>query len=394
MSTLSPLCESRSESFDAFGAIAVSLSLGGGGLRGVVKDNFDVAGLPTSCGSARLARGKAASRNADVVQALVESDLHLIGRARMHELAYGVTGINNWSGTPINPAAPDRVPGGSSSGCAVAVASGLADFSVGTDTGGSIRVPAACCGIFGLKPSFGLISRKGVHPIQSSLDCVGVMGRDLAIIDQVMTIIASDYSVQAPPAASAIRVLRARADSIVLDPFYELINLAAWEGDIVALPSMRRAFDAGLTLIAAEMWREYSWLAPDFNDIGDDVAQRLRRGAHVSEGEVDDSRALADQFTDEVDALLSNDGFLVLPTLPCAPPLLHDAASPDTALRLTELVRPFNLSGHPALTLPFANRGGHPTNIQIVGRRGMDAELCAFAAQFAARINQKIGARL
>ena len=394
MSTLSLLSESRPEPFDPFGALAVSLSLGGDGLRGVVKDNFDVAGLSTSCGSARFARSDAAVRNADVVQALVAGGAHLIGRARMHELAYGVTGINHWSGSPLNPAAPERIPGGSSSGCAVAVASGLADFAIGTDTGGSIRVPAACCGIVGLKPSFGLVSRDGVHPRRSSLDCVGVMGRDLATINQIMRLIAPGYSAQMAPAASAIRVLRTQADPEILEPFFKLINSAVCEGDIVELPQMRGAFEAGVLLIAAELWEEYSWLAPDFDGVGDDVAQRLRRAESISTAQAQAAQAVGQDFASDVDALLGTDDFLVLPTLPCVPPLVRDAGNSTATLRLTELVRPFNLSGHPALTLPFAKEGGLPTNVQIVGRRGKDAELCAFAARFAARINQKIGARL
>lgn len=394
MSTVSPLSESRSEPVDLFGALAVSLSLGGDGLRGVVKDNFDVAGLSTSCGSARFAGGNAVARNADVVQALVAGGVHLIGRARMHELAYGVTGINHWSGTPLNPAAADRIPGGSSSGCAVAVASGLADFAIGTDTGGSIRVPAACCGIVGLKPSFGLVSREGVHPTRSSLDCVGVMGRDLATIDQIMRLIAPGYSAQMAPAASAIRVLRTHADPEILEPFFELINSAVWEGEIVNLPQMRGAYEAALDLIAAEMWEEYAWLAPDFDGVGDDVAQRLRRAESISETQAQAAQAFGQDFANEVDALLGADDFLVLPTLPCVPPFVRDAGNSAATLRLTELVRPFNLSGHPALTLPFAKESGLPTNVQIIGRRGKDAELCGFAARFSARINQKIGARL
>ena len=394
MSTFSPVSESLSEPFDPFGALAVPLSLGGDGLRGVVKDNFDVAGLSTSCGSARFAGGDAAVRNADVVQALVAGGAHLIGRARMHELAYGVTGINHWSGTPTNPVASERIPGGSSSGCAVAVASGLADFAIGTDTGGSIRVPAACCGIFGLKPSFGLVSRKGVHPRRSSLDCVGVMGRDLATIDQIMRLIVPGYGAQMAPAVSAIKVIATQADPEILEPFYEVINSAAWEGDIVELPQMRGAFEAGVELIAAEMWEEYSWLAPDFDGVGDDVKQRLRRAADIGDAEAHAAQAFGQDFARKVDGILGADDFLVLPTLPCAPPFVRDAENSTATLRLTELVRPFNLSGHPALTLPFAKEGGLPTNVQIVGRRGKDAELCAFAARFAARIDQKIGARL
>jgi amidase len=119
-----------------------------------------------------------AARHAVVVQALLDAGCVIVGKTTMHELAYGVTGVNGWSGTPLNPRFPDRVPGGSSSGSAVAVAANLVDFALGTDTGGSIRIPAASCGIVGLKTTFGRVSREGVHPRTSSLDCVGPFARD------------------------------------------------------------------------------------------------------------------------------------------------------------------------------------------------------------------------
>ncbi len=129
------------------------LALGGGGPRVGIKDSIDIAGCATRMGSACLADAPPAPRHAAVVQALLEAGCRIVGKTNMHELAYGVTGINRWSGTPVNPRAPDRVPGGSSSGSAVAVAAGVADFTLGNDTGGSIRIPAACCGVYGLKPT-------------------------------------------------------------------------------------------------------------------------------------------------------------------------------------------------------------------------------------------------
>ena len=156
------------------------LALGGGGLRVGVKDSIDIEGVPTRMACACYADAPPAERHAEVVRALLDAGCRIVGKTNMHELAYGVTGINRWTGTPINPRAPGRVPGGSSSGSAVAVAAGLVDFAVGTDTGGSIRIPAACCGVQGLKPSFGRVSRLGVHPAKSSLDCVGPFARDVS----------------------------------------------------------------------------------------------------------------------------------------------------------------------------------------------------------------------
>ena len=162
----------------------------GGKLTVAVKDCFDFEGQETTSGSRALVGSAPASSDAEVVQRLRSAGCDIVGRANMHELAYGVTGINAWAGTPINPQYPHLIPGGSSSGSAVAVAAGMVDFALGTDTGGSVRVPAACCGIMGLKPTFGRVSRIGVHPVVSSLDCVGVFARELTTIKQAMTILA------------------------------------------------------------------------------------------------------------------------------------------------------------------------------------------------------------
>ena len=171
------------------GVFVQSLQLGGSGLRVGVKDTIDIAGYPTRAGSCALMGAPAAARHAAVVQRLLDAGCRIVGKTNLHELAYGVTGVNAWSGTPLNPRYPDLVPGGSSSGSAVAVAAQLVDFALGTDTGGSIRVPAVCCGVYGLKPTYGRVSREGVHPAQSSLDCVGVFARDLIMLERAMAAI-------------------------------------------------------------------------------------------------------------------------------------------------------------------------------------------------------------
>ena len=189
------------------------LQLGGDGPRVGIKDSIDVAGFATRMGSACLADAPPAAQHAAVVRALLEAGCRIVGKTNLHELAYGVTGINRWSGTPANPRAPGRVPGGSSSGSAVAVAAGLVDFSLGTDTGGSIRIPAACCGVYGLKPSYGRVSRRGVHPSASSLDCVGPLGRDMPMIERAMAMIDPTFRSQRRPRSRDARLARGRGGS-------------------------------------------------------------------------------------------------------------------------------------------------------------------------------------
>ena len=165
-------------------AIFLTGPFSGDGMRVAIKDCIDVAGETTTAGSRALAARAPSARDAAVVARLRGAGCTIAGRVTMHELAYGVTGVNGWTGTPINPAYPHLVPGGSSSGSAAAVAAGLVDAAIGTDTGGSIRVPAACCGVVGFKPSFGRVSRDGLTPASSSLDCAGPVARSISATDR------------------------------------------------------------------------------------------------------------------------------------------------------------------------------------------------------------------
>lgn len=367
-------------------AIVRPLMLGRGATRAVVKDNFAIAGLPTSMGSARFARVPPANANAVVVDRLVSEGIAITGRAAMHELAYGVTGRNDWSGTPLNPRWTDRIVGGSSSGCAAAVASGLVDIGIGTDTGGSIRLPAACCGIVGLKPGFGLIDHQGVSPANSTLDCVGPMARDVAGVVQAMAAMVDGFDADHPIDRPRVGILACQADAPVQQAFDAAIGRLDPAPQPVSLTLFDQAFEAGLTIIAAEMWSEFSWLAPEFEGIGTDVADRLRRAAQIDPASLTQAREIKRAFTAEMDALFAQYDFLVLPTIDSVPPLCAQADDPLQQLRLTRLVRPFNVSGHPAITLPTLTRDGLPVGIQIVSAMGRDGPLCAFARQVEAKI--------
>ncbi|KAB0648748.1 amidase, partial [Burkholderia territorii] len=150
-----------------------TFTLGGPGPTIAIKDTIDIAGHPTRAASRALADTPPAEQHADVVRLLLDAGWQIAGKANMHELAFGMTGINDYTGTPVNPQDPTRIPGGSSSGSASLVGLGAVDAALGTDTGGSIRGPAACCGVVGMKPTFGRVSRRGVAPAVTTLDCVG-----------------------------------------------------------------------------------------------------------------------------------------------------------------------------------------------------------------------------
>ncbi len=227
---------------------------GGRGATVAVKDTIDIAGLPTRAGSRARADVPAAERHAAVVEALLAAGCRIVGKTNLHEFAYGVTGINDWTGTPLNARFPDRIPGGSSSGSAAAVGAGVVDFALGTDTGGSIRVPAACCGVVGMKPTFGRISRRGVMPAATSLDCVGPFAPNVAGIEAALAMLDPGFAVVAEPTDPVLGIVAVDAEGEVAEAVAFAVRATGLRGAPRALPGMQAAFEAGLIIIAAETW--------------------------------------------------------------------------------------------------------------------------------------------
>lgn len=357
-----------------------------GGLRVAVKDTIDIAGLPTMCGTAARSDAPPAKEHAQVVDLVLAAGGDIVGKTVLHELAFGITGINDWSGTPINPHYPHLIPGGSSSGSAAAVAAGLADIALGTDTGGSIRTPAACCGIWGLKPTFGRISRVGVAPENTSLDCVGPFAASGENLIRAMRMI--DPTFRSKTVADArIGVVRVDAAPHVLDTLSAALERSGWPMTPIDLPGMDAAFEAGLAVINAETWAAAKD-AYATGCVGADVAARLANAANTTTDDLDRGEAVRLAFTAEVDAALEQVDVLALPTLADRPLTLEEGRANRSAVSLSRMVRPFNLSGHPALTLPVGQAGGGPVSLQLVARKGADADLCAIAVAFAERIGQ------
>jgi amidase len=388
---------------DDYAAFVLRMELGGDGPRVGIKDSIDIAGYPTRAGSAAFAAAAPAAHHAAVVQALLDHGCRIVGKTNMHELAYGITGVNRWSGTPRNPRYPDRIPGGSSSGSAVAVAAGAVavraipapapgdptplgrprvsppvDFTLGTDTGGSIRIPAACCGVYGLKTSYGRISREGVHPAVSSLDCVGPFARSLTMIERAMALMDASFVPGAPAATLRLGIVNVTADLGVVAAVRAALARADIASVPIDLPSLEDAYAAGLTIIGAENWVAYGHLA-DGPGLGDDVRARLLGNRSLSGEALTAAEGCRTIFRAEVDAALERVDALVLPTLPIVPPRLGEIADARAVLRLTAFVRPFNVSGHPAMSIPLTTEANLPAGLQLVGRRGGDAALCAAA---------------
>lgn len=358
--------------------IILRLVTEGSGPRVAVKDTIDLEGVPTRAGCRALEGAPPATRSADVVEALLRGGCRIVGKANMHELAFGVTGVNGWTGTPANPLYPDFAPGGSSSGSATAVAANLADFALGTDTGGSIRIPAACCGVVGLKPSFGRINRRGLTPAESSLDCVGPLARDIHAVSRAMTMLDPRFRLAGTsrPRVGLVRGL-ARPD------LEEAVSLALSDAGCllaeVELPGMEAAFRAGMVIMNAEMLQAFGGLL-ETGALGSDIEGRLLAARAITSAQLLEAEAVRRSFRAAVDAALRDVDALATPTTPDEPVRLTDAANSAAALAMTRLVRPFNLSGHPALSLPLTSGGEVPMGLQLIGPMDGDGALCAVAA--------------
>jgi amidase len=355
------------------------VALGGTGPRVAIKDCINIAGYPTRAGCAALNDAEPATRHAAIVERLINAGCNIVGKTTMHELAFGVTGINHWSGTPINPSFPNLIPGGSSSGSAVAVASGLVDFAVGTDTGGSIRMPAACCGIYGLKPTFGRLPRSGLLPRQSTLDCVGPLAEDAAGLIAAMAALDPQQSPVHDVATVRLAWLNNEADRAVEQVVGDTIERVFGPVPSVSLDDFAAAHHAGLTIIGHETANAFAALVAT-GRVGADVAGRIAAGAAITEDAVEAARNTGRRFADALDALFTHYDVLALPTLPALPPTLAEAQDASRIVPMTSLCRPFNVSGHPALAMPVGTISGRPVSLQLVARRGEDELLLAIAA--------------
>lgn len=361
--------------------------LGGDRWSVAVKDSIDVKGMATTMGSAALAGARVAEEHADVVAAILNADCQLIGKVALHELAYGMTGVNHYTGPVINHRYPDLIPGGSSSGSAVAVASALADFALGTDTGGSIRVPAACCGVYGFKPTFGRVSRKGVWPAGSTLDCVGPLAASADMLVNAMKVIDPTFTQIAGLGDIVLGVVQVKADEEVQDTVDTFLARTGFGLVPVQLSLLEAAFNAGMTLINAEAWQAWGHLLAD-GSLGQDVARRLEQAAQTSAEAVRDAESVRTQFTLQVDEALAHTPVLVLPTLPGYPMPLEKAQAGQVDLGISKFVRPFNLSGHPAISIPLESSRRLPVGLQLVAKKGDDELLCELARVLSAFITQ------
>ncbi|MGI8653006.1 MAG: amidase [Geodermatophilaceae bacterium] len=349
-----------------------------GALAGIpilVKEVIEVAGLPFRCGSTLFA-DRIGQRDAEVVRRAGAEGAIVIGLAHSHEFAYGCTGTSNRAGPCHNPADPSRIAGGSSSGSAAAVAAGVVSLALGTDTSGSIRLPAALCGVVGVKPARGTLPLDGVFPLSTSLDQVGVITRSVADADYAVGVLAG---------------LGTRADAQGSSPF-PTVGVVANAEALDCAPDVWQAFDAALSAVFRAGAPMFDVQLPDWGAMIDAVtdtqgpeaaaahAELFATQASLYQPDVRDklwaamqipgwryiwSRAHAVIARDEASASLASCDAVVLPTVPIVAPGLHEDEIQirDLLLRNT---RPASLTGHAAISIPLPTGGGLPVGLQVI----------------------------
>ncbi len=362
------------------------------GLSFAAKDVFDVAGHVTGCGNPDwLASHEPAQETAWAVDTLVRSGATMAGKTHTDDLTRGGFGENAHYGTPINPRAPDRVPGGSSSGSAAAVAGGLVDFALGTDTGGSVRIPASFCGLYGIRPTHGRLSMAGVLPQAPQFDTFGWLTRDAEMLARVGAVlygaeigrdrpnrvaIADDaFALADPPVAQRARRIALR-----------IAELTGGGGETMRICptdlSEWRLFQA--TLQRKEAWANFSdWIDRANPRFAFDTAEIFFTGATVDEALWRRARDARPGIVEIIDGHLAGGAVICLPTMPSVAPRRGERRSTLRAtlpgmLTLTCIA---GLAGAPALSLPVGEVDGVPFGISLIGARGSDEALLGFARE-------------
>lgn len=349
----------------------------GDGPRLAVKDCIDVAGTPTTAGCRAIADdARPAAFDAPVVETARRQGARIVGKTNLVELCRHADGVNPWTGTPRNPLDPARIPGGSSSGSAVAVARGQADVAYGTDTGGSVRVPAACCGVAGLKTTTGRIPTYGVFEFSRTLDTVGPLAPDVAGLALGMRLMEPAFAVATAPSSLSVARLRFPGTEPAVDEAVDAA-LAAAGLDVAdeVVPDWERWITAADDLMLAEGYPAHRHLLDRRDRLEDRHVNGIERGGEVPAARVVDCRREGLVARTVLGGLLATHGALALPTLRSIPPHLGERYA------TTYLTVPLNLAGLPAVSLPVPRPGGgFPASLQLVGAWHAEESLLALAA--------------
>ncbi|MBW2732484.1 MAG: amidase [Deltaproteobacteria bacterium] len=369
-----------------------------------IKDNMDVAGMPTTCCHPRWREAAPVKDDAAVVQRLRNAGAVLLGKSQMHELALGITGENPSFRTARNPHAPARISGGSTSGGAASVAAGLALAAIGSDTGGSTRVPAALCGLVGFKPTFDRLPRQGLFPVSRSMDHVGLITQGIADMQRLFAAIEErDFKEEEPTKPTRVGFLQPALEAASFEtrqPLEGTMSLLVEQGvDVEMVPcehwqEIAETYQVILTYEAAEVHAEALASDDERARFGDDVLALLQRGLEIDDDTYAKALTRRQELATLLDACLEGHDLLLTPTTSVTAPLIGETqlviADKEVLTRdaLLTATCPFSMVGLPALSLPLHPMGTSPdwhspklpVGLQVVGRRDEDLRLLEHAA--------------
>jgi amidase len=361
------------------------------GLTFAVKDLIDVAGTPTGGGNPDWLKVQSpAARSAPAVEALLAAGASMAGKTVSDELAFSLEGVNAHYGTPVNPACPDRIPGGSSSGSAVAVAAGLVDFAIGTDTGGSVRVPASFVGVYGFRPTHDAVSLAGVLPFAPSYDTIGWFACDAAMLSRVGDVLLPGASPKPIRRFRLVRDAFALADASVAAALRR--SCAAFDiVDEISLFEGQEAqwLECYRVLQGAEIWTQLGpWITSAKPRFGDSIAPRFADAASIAPADIARCHPLRASIARRVREVLGCGTGLLIPTAPCtALPFVAGADEIGTfyhnALTLTSIA---GHTGIPQISLPGTRVEGCPVGLSVLALPGHDRALLDLGARHADEI--------
>lgn len=363
------------------------------GLTFAVKDIYDVAFYPTGCGSPeKTAEDPVPTKHAACVAKLLDAGAAFVGKTHTAELAFSLDGRNEHYGTPINPAAPGRVPGGSSSGSAAAVAAGLVDFALGSDTGGSVRGPASFCGLIGLRPTFGRIDIAGAMPLASIFDTVGWFTRDIATYERVGAVLLGEDVAGAPLARmvvadDACALFAEENDAAVLAPAIARVAACVKSDGGVSVAEneegLQRWHITYRTMQGYHAWRTHgAWIKRRKPDLNPAVVTRFAAARAVTREAYEAAAGFRQIAARRMTELIGDDRVIVLPTMPGIAPQLDASEARFERFRghAVSMLCMAGLAGFPQISLPMMTVEGCPVGLSLIGPPGRDRALIALAA--------------
>jgi amidase len=371
------------------------------GLTAVVKDMYDIAGYRTGGGSPEwLEAHPPAASNASAVQKILDAGATVVGKTVCDEFFYSVSGANAHYGTPVNPRAPGRLPGGSSSGSASACTAGACDFALGSDTGGSVRIPASFCGLYGLRPTHGRVDLTGAMAMAPTFDVAGWFSSVPAVFRKVGAVLLGGEAVREPiRQAMVLEDAFARADAEVgrlLRGFLE--SAAAMLPKLSVGTLAPQGFDEWREIVrivqAREVWKHYGPFVEKHKPrLGPGIKERIEFASTVSESDAAVLRQQIPGVREEIRAVAKPGTVLVMPSAPCIAPLVNMPASEQESfrVRVMRLTCISGISGLPQASIPAGTIGGCPIGISFLGWAGGDEALLDLAVALARYTGASLG---